>query len=154
MGVLEHLAARFGAPAAFFGAFHHVLVVLVLFASGGTLVARFGASLANDGHHGAVTGGDRSSDAADIRAVSTKSHRIDVLLVPVGDNVGAMPLTRFTFQLTRRTGLGALLAVAVMVVGVLLLLCLLLLRLDNGIGPSSDRRQGSKYVSTIHVSVP
>src|SRR5262245_13725367 len=105
--VFEHLATRLGTVTARLRALGHVLVVLVLFAGPGALVAGPGAGLADRPRKGAPSAGKRGRQRTDVAAVGTGADRPRVLLLPVSHQVNAVVEAGGALQLAVGAGPGA-----------------------------------------------
>lgn len=105
--MLQHVATRLFAPATFFGAASHHFVL-------GMLLARFAASGASLSARFTNRVGERSAARDDGRgggavrgAVLAGVERVEVLLVPLGNHVGAVRCASVAHSLTVVAGLGA-----------------------------------------------
>src|SRR5262249_17325103 len=105
-GVLDHLTTRLGAVAARLGTRCHVLVGFDLLAGGGARVARLGATFANRHAQRAEPSRQPCCRGANFRTVHAQVHRLGVLFLALGNQVGAVVKARITLLLAVRARLG------------------------------------------------
>lgn len=120
--VLDHFATGGGALLALLGTLLHVLVVSELGAGLAAFIAGFGTGFANGYRKRALPGNDIRRDGADIAAIDTELHRLDMLLFPSRHQFFAMVMARLAFELTVGASLRTIVKMAFvgMIMGVII----------------------------------
>jgi hypothetical protein len=151
-GMLDHIATGFGTRPTRLGAFLHVLVVRMFFASGATIVASLRTRFTDGDRHRAVAGGDLGRSPTDFRTVRTGPQGDQMLLFPRGEEPCTMIRTRFALA----QAIGARLRAFVQGTGMLVVgvICPRGAANCQGREESRDYSDRSQYYAVSHSYLP